>query len=213
MSQTSLHARSSYENNSSIAEDYNEGEILTSIIPDKDLGETIRLALLGNKNAVLTISIIGFLLIFAIVTSLIFSGDNHVETTIENTIIKEDVIRLNKVSMPDNFDLMTSENEGVILSWQAELVNDKEIWSLASAKGDKSCQSINFTKGDTIRPYSVSVENGSQYFASFSPLDTKILLKNIAFKGKFTLCGFTFSLKGSQATLGKNSYYANIIEY
>ena len=83
---------------------------------------------------------------------------------------------------------------------------------MLSGSGDKSCQTISFNKGEAIRPIGVLVDNGSDYFASFSPLDSKELIQALAFRGNFSLCGYNFSLKGSQAVLGKNSQYAPFLE-
>jgi hypothetical protein len=50
-------------------------------------------------------------------------------------------------------------------------------------------------------------------FADFSPLDTQQLIQLIAFKRSFNLCDYDFSLKGSQAALGKHHAYAPYVEY
>jgi hypothetical protein len=195
---------------------YNEAVNNNSQRQHNDIGESIRLALFSNRNAQITVSIIGLLLFLAIVISLIFADESNTADT-ENTQVVEmntaEIELLHHITLPDNFSLMVSTYNGLVISWQADSTENKELWNIKSAQGDSSCQSIQFNKGDAIRSYQVNIENNNQYFAYFSPLDTATLVKNIAFKGKFSLCGYEFSLKGSQAVLGKTEFYANLIEY
>ena len=116
------------------------------------------------------------------------------------------------LAMPDNFNLYLSTFQGIIIHWQADQVESGELWSQATATGDESCQAIKFNKGSSLRPLNVLVENGSDYYASFSPMDSKELVRALAFRGKFSLCGYSFSLKGSQAALGKNNNYAHYLD-
>lgn len=181
-----------------------------------DIGESIRLALFSNRNAQITISVVVFLVALAMIISLIFAGENNTPTTESIKIVEKKDTNTelqHHITLPDNFSLMVSTYNGLVISWQADSAENQELWNIGNAQGDSSCQSILFTKGDTIRSYQVNIENNNQYFAYFSPLDTTALVKNIAFKGKFSLCGYEFSLKGSQAVLGKTAFYANLIEY
>ena len=188
----------------------------TNTALSNDIGEVIRLALFSNKNAQVTLSIIVFLLFLAIVISVVFTRDSDNQEA-ENTKIVEapaaKIQLLHHINLPDNFSLMASTYNGIVISWEADETINKEIWSLTNAQGDNSCQNIQFNNGDAIRSLKVNIENNNQYFAYFSPLDTAALVKSIAFKGRFSLCGYNFSLKGSQAALGKSSFYANLIEY
>ncbi|WP_143764258.1 hypothetical protein [Cognaticolwellia mytili] len=181
-----------------------------------DIGESIRLALFSNRNARMTVSIAGVLLFLAIIISSIFTDDSS-STKTENTQVVDskaaEVELLHHIILPDNFSLMVSTYNGLVISWQTDNTENKDLWSIENAQGDSSCQNIQFYKGDTIRSYQVKIENNNQYFAYFSPLDTTTLVKNIAFKRKFSLCGYEFSLKGSQSTLSKTEFYANLIEY
>ena len=152
----------------------------------------------------------------AIVISLIFGGESKTAETedIQTVAAEDSPIELqHRITLPDNFSLMVSPHNGLVINWQADSAENKELWNITHAQGDSSCQAIEFNKGDAIRSYKVNIEQNSEYFAYFSPLDTKVLVKNIAFKGKFSLCGYEFSLKGSQSALGKVEFYANLIEY
>ncbi|MEI6894559.1 MAG: DUF805 domain-containing protein [Colwellia sp.] len=186
-----------------------------------DIGELIRLKLLSNRKFQFGI-MASILLIFIAV--FVNNASQHPNEPSASTDLSEQQIlpkntqatiitnRSHLLSMPDHFNVYLSEYKGIIIHWQADQVADGEFWSLASAKGDKSCQSMSFNKGATIRPLAVLIEKGSEYFASFSPLDSKELARALAFKSKFTLCGYSFSLKGTQALLGKHSQYAPFLE-
>lgn len=172
--------------------------------------------LFSNRNAQITVSTIAFLLILAMVISLIFGGTSEIidaEHTLVTEPVANEVELQHHITLPDNFSLMVSPYNGLIISWQADNAENKALWNIADVQGDDSCQSIIFNKGEAIRSLTVTVENSNLYSAHFSPLDTKALVKNIAFKGSFSLCGYDFSLKGSQAVLGKTEFYANLIEY
>ncbi|WP_138140305.1 hypothetical protein [Colwellia psychrerythraea] len=189
-----------------------------------DIGELIRLKFLGNRKIQLgLIASVALIFIGVLVNSAINAIPTEQNNT-NNTELSEPQVVSNNVSvtilanknhllaMPDNFNLYLSEYQGVIIHWQADQVANGELWSQLSTNGDKSCQSIKFNKGSSIRPLTVLVENGSEYFASFSPLDSGELIQALAFRGKFSLCGYSFSLKGSQAVLGKHNLYAPFLE-
>ena len=192
-----------------------------------DIGEIIRLKLLSGKNAKITIYS-GLALAFAaFAISLITSNLNtdnsnnpvdNKETVINNNAIHVDLGREHQLNMPDGFTLYFTKHQGLVISWQADEVSNGVLWSQTDINGDKSCKNISFTprknkNKDNFRPLTVEVENSSDYFATFSPLDTKDLVQSLAFRGKFSLCGYSFSLKGSQAALGKNKIYADLVDY
>ena len=133
---------------------------------------------------------------------------NNTKGYIGNNLIE----RSDLLTMPDNFTLYLSQHQGLIINWQADEVANGEFWSQQSIQGDKSCTAITFNKGDDVRTLLVAVEDTNEYFAHFSPLDTKTLIKALAFRGNFTLCGYKFSLKGSQAVLGKNNSYGQYLD-
>lgn len=183
----------------------------------QDPGEQIRLLLLNPQNALYAGGGILAFIITGIVISLIFSGSDKQEQKTDEipqpqvqTQLDE---KLHKIDLPDSFSLMFNQYQGVIIHWQSDKTEQTQIWSLKSARGDNSCEKITFNNGESFRPYEVTTEMGENYYASFSPLDTKGLLQAIAFRGNFSLCGYKFSLKGSQAALGKNNHYAQFIDY
>ncbi|MDO6488849.1 hypothetical protein Q4503_14175 [Colwellia sp. 6_MG-2023] len=189
-----------------------------------DIGELIRLNLLNNRKAQLIIvAIIGITLIGVSTSWLIHYLDSADETLINQNNNKEQVsvlpsiLRSHPLPMPDNYTLYLSEHSGISINWQADEVENSLLWSQLTAQGDESCKEISFNKGKPIRTLSVKVEesNGSNsnYFASFSPLDSQELIQALAFRGNFTLCGYNFSLKGSQAALGTNNQYSHWVEY
>lgn len=179
-----------------------------------DIGETIRLMLLGPNNVRFAIMGASILILVVLLLTLISSSPEPSEQPLTQTSKPEAATSKfqHQLALPDNFSLMFSSDNALVIHWQANVEDNREVWALASAKGDKNCENITFNKADTIRTYRVNVLDNS-YYAYFSPLDTKALIKNIAFKNDFSLCGYNFSLKGSQATLGKSNFYANLIEY
>lgn len=193
-----------------------------------DIGEIIRLKLVNNRKAQLAISIVFAITLIGVCISWVmeyFSNNDQSQATQELTRLTEStkkaLERKHPLSMPDNFSLYLSQHQGISINWQADEVSTPLLWSQSSAQGDKSCQQISFNKGNPIRTLMVEVENNAldsngvynNYFASFSPLDSKALIQSLAFRGSFSLCGYDFSLKGSQAALGKNKHYANWVEY
>ena len=189
-----------------------------------DIGELIRITFLGNRKLQLGIIAIVSLIFIAVLVNSAINAINPPQENTNSVELGEAKVSPNNVpvnilanknhllAMPDNFNLYLSEYQGVIIHWQADQVANGELWSQLSINGDKSCQSIKFNKGSSIRPLTVLVENGSEYFASFSPLDSGELIQALAFRGKFSLCGYSFSLKGSQAVLGKHNQYAPFLE-
>ncbi len=177
-----------------------------------DIGELIREKLLNNKNAVATtITLVVLITVAMLITYLMSLSNSESPAKIKTETIEQtnevEVSRQNRLAMPDDFELYTTPFEGIIISWQADSTNKKEIWNIRQAIGDKSCESITFNSGSKYRAIQVSIESQEYYFAEFSPLDTKDLLQDIAKRNKFTLCGYSFSLNGSQAVMGKHSYY------
>lgn len=129
------------------------------------------------------------------------------------SIENEQTPRIHQLTLPDNFSLYLNANNALTISWQTDEVQEqKTLWDQRIAIGDKSCKDISFNNGKTLRTLAVTNEQ-SALFATFSPLDTQTLVQLIAFKSSFKLCGYSFSLKGSQAALGKHQAYAQYVEY
>jgi hypothetical protein len=184
----------------------------------------IRLTLLSNKKAQLILAAIVGLTLIGVASSWVvkyLNSDN--ETGLENTVNQQastaskNISRSNPLSMPDNYTLYLSEHQGISINWQADEVATAVLWSQLTTQGDESCKEISFNKGEPIRTLSVHVESAdglnTNYFANFSPLDSKTLIQALAFRGNFSLCGYNFSLKGSQAALGGNPQYSQWVDY
>ncbi|TPH13842.1 DUF805 domain-containing protein [Litorilituus lipolyticus] len=205
------------------SEGYEDGSIDNSV-NQFDFGELVRIKFLQNKALQKGLLIIIVIIIISVVADKLFSkspsneADNQVTEditkpleTISNTAFSSGDLQ-QPLNMPDNFDLYQTIHQGITVHWQADEVVNGPLWALATAKGDKSCQVIRFNKGKPIRTVSVDIENNIDYYANFSPLDSQELVKALAIRGNFSLCGYTFSLKGSQAALGKNKAYADLLD-
>lgn len=172
--------------------------------------------IVNKKKTVLiaTLSVVTLIIVF----SFLNSGENNESiieetqqvTTPENTAPANE-IRNNLIELPDDYQLMTTEHGGLIITWQADVTDEKKLWSQTTASGDKTCESISFNAKTKVRTLQVTVENEEDYLAYFSPLDTKNLVTNIAKRSKFKLCDYEFSLKGSQAALNKNKFYRELL--
>ena len=176
-----------------------------------DIGENIRLALLQSKNTVIAILTVLTLIICSIIISTTRSSTEPAQELRPELNMPVAVTRLDKINLPDDFSLLLSTFDGIVIHWQADESSKTTLWSQESAAGDKSCSVIKFNNGDEIRTLTVNVEQGSSYYASFSPLDSTTIVKSLALRGKFSLCGYNFSLKGSQAVLGKHPKYADFL--
>ncbi|GAA6171164.1 hypothetical protein NBRC116592_08340 [Colwellia sp. KU-HH00111] len=189
-----------------------------------DVGEMIRIKILSNNKLkwgcglLIVLTLLGLLTVWLVNFLNASSSDLSQEKT--NQIVNKTVPKLDRyypLAMPDNYTLYLSEHRGITINWQADEVNTALLWSQETAKGDGSCKEISFNKGVSIRTLMVQVETNSgantDYFASFSPLDSKTLIKALAFGSKFSLCGYQFSLKGSQAAIAINDQYASWLEY
>jgi len=212
----------SYNNDGSATQHHVEGG--SNSYGKADIGEMIRLRLLSNKKAQLLLLILVALLLIGITGTWLanyFNSPSHslTEEKIiqQSSSLKSEIARTHPLAMPDNYTLYLSEQKGITINWQADAVNNSQLWSQLTAQGDESCKQISFEKGDSIRTLSVQVEKSggvnNDYFATFSPLDSQTLVQALAFGSKFTLCGYDFSLKGSQAALGQNTQYAQWVNY
>ncbi|ABO25362.1 hypothetical protein SHLO109777_17265 [Shewanella loihica] len=124
------------------------------------------------------------------------------ESEPEKLIAQSSSTNIKQVAMPDGFKVQL-EGKVLMLSWLGERGEPGTIWSLASAEGDSSCKNLTFNNGVSYRPMTVSLLADTSTQARFSPLDTPAIINDIAMRGSLTLCGYEFSLKGSQAALAK----------
>lgn len=119
--------------------------------------------------------------------------------------------RIDKLPMPDNFWLMLDQNQALTIAWQGEVVADGEVWSALTGRGDASCFEISFNGRENFRVMRVEAKNQGDYYADFSPVDTRKLVESIALKDKFKLCGIEFSLKGTQGELMSHRGYSGYL--
>lgn len=182
---------------------------------EQDIGEKIRMLVLAHKVKIAIALAVLFLLVVIIAA---FSGSE--QTVVEEPQIAEQSTNLdefstlsNTVTLVDGFSISSNPYQGIVISWQADETLRKELWRFSTAEGDETCQQLTFNNKKSIRTAKVFVENDANYFAVFSPLDRNELINQLAKRGSFKLCGYDFSLKGSQAALGKVRYYGEILSY
>jgi len=189
----------------------------TASFSGNDIGEAIRLKLFNHKNALFTVSAVVLIVIMAMISTSVIStsgkkDNNLIDDTRDIALENQPLLKnSHQVTLPDDFSLFVSSFDGITIKWQGDAPPEEELWQQLSAQGDKSCKEIDFNNGEKIRTITVRQDNNSDYLASFSPLDTELIIKNIAFRGSFSLCGYQFSLKGSQSVLGKHEYYSTFI--
>ena len=182
-----------------------------------DLGELFREKFLNKKNSKFILVILIFTIALTMIMTLIINNKDEKafnespSTKIIKPTLENDDVYKNRLILPDEFSLMTTSHEGLVIHWQADENQEKILWNIRQAIGDKSCKSIQFNNKSTYRTTFVKVEERIEYYAEFSPLDLKNLIGDIAKHNSFLLCGYSFSLAGSQASLNKNIYYAEKI--
>ena len=168
-----------------------------------------------EHNLRLAIALISLLVI--IILLIVFwptdGGDETKAIEPENNVVQLPAPeRLHKLSMPDKFWLMLDKNEALTIAWQGDQIPDGEVWSALTGIGDKACISLDFGSRETFRSMRVTVKNSGDYYADFSPVDTQAIVKAVALKSRFGLCGFEFSLKGTQAILMTHKKYARYFD-
>lgn len=128
--------------------------------------------------------------------TIVDSQERSVETQPESDS------QIKVATMPDGFSVLL-DGDALLLSWLGERGEPGPLWSLTTARGDTSCQSLIFNNDAQYRPIEVNLTANTATVARFSPLDTRAILNDIAMRGSLKLCGYQFSLKGSQAALAK----------
>ncbi|MCL1092023.1 hypothetical protein L2744_20955 [Shewanella profunda] len=155
----------------------------------------------------------GAILLVVLVWGLWPSGDDELDgdTQVVNNngaaALASERIMLN---LPDGFSVAL-EADVLILRWLGEKGAPQNIWSLATAKGDKTCSALVFNNGTEYRPVTVDLKADSATEARFSPLDTGGIIVDLARRGNIGLCGYKFSLKGSQAVLEQNRIFGDYL--
>jgi hypothetical protein len=140
------------------------------------------------------------------------SNTTNIHQTAANKTVMQTLQYSHKLMLPDDFTISLNQFNGLAIEWSVDDIKKPE-WTLATAQGDSSCAVIEFNNKEQFRTVLVKTISLSHIRAEFSPLDTVNLVQSLAFRGSFTLCGYPFSLKGSQAVLGKTQPYANMISY
>ncbi|ABV34950.1 conserved hypothetical protein [Shewanella sediminis HAW-EB3] len=116
------------------------------------------------------------------------------------------IVKRDEVKLPDGFSLIL-EHDLLVMRWLGETEEPGTIWSLATAQGDKTCAHLIFNNGTRYRPVTVEQMPDTGIEARFSPLDTESIISDIARRGSVKLCGYDFSLKGSQSALAKSGSF------
>ncbi|WP_416384801.1 hypothetical protein [Shewanella sp. TC10] len=156
---------------------------------------------------VLAISLIIYLI------SLLFSGDEVEQAPVEIAPITqpENISETARVKLPDGFWLILQQDL-LVLRWLGDEGDAQPIWRLDTAEGDNRCAEMIFNDGSKFRPMQVNLMADSGTEARFSPLDNKRIIDSIAMRGSFKLCGYNFSLKGSQATLSSQPAFEKYLK-
>lgn len=157
--------------------------------------------LIGVAGVLLTITLLSGL------WSLVSSSEE--ETVALTTLEVEEPVLTSareEAKIPDGFSVLLEGNI-LIMRWLGETRTSGEIWSLASAQGDRSCTNLRFNNGTDYRTMLVEYMPDTAIEARFSPLDTQAIITDIARRGSVKLCGYDFSLKGSQSALARNAAF------
>ena len=136
---------------------------------------------------------------------MLSSSEDVPEQALIEDVPQESVAR-SEVRLPDGFSLLL-EDQLLIMRWLGEADEPGVIWSLATAKGDNSCAELVFNNGSQYRPVIVELLADTSIEARFTPLDTAAIINDIALRGSIKLCGYNFSLKGSQSALVKSGAF------
>ncbi len=171
-----------------------------------------------KPKLVYSIAGVGLFIILAIASIPLFDEETPEQQVAQQQTPEVSKQRLNKVEMPDAFWVMLDQYDALTIAWEGDLKSEQELgknglyWSAATAEGDKDCVSVDFTLGEKLRTIRVTVKNGGDYYADFSPVDTKVIVESIANKDRFKLCGYEFTLKGTRSILRKNQKYRSYFD-
>lgn len=168
-----------------------------------------KLILIGKITAAIIAVGIVVYLVFALIS--VFSGDGTEQTEHVDDMSNQQQASIRQmVKLPDGFWLAL-EGEILIVRWLGESGDKQSLWRLATAIGDKTCANLEFNDGSRYRPITVDLLDDGASEARFTPLDKDAIVNHVALRGNFKLCGYEFSLKGSQATLMQNPQFEMIL--
>ncbi len=154
------------------------------------------------------------LVVIGLLVSPLFTGESQPDAQAADEPRPEAVSAPEvSVSFRDGFKL-SLQGDKLSLSWLGDDGDNEVLWDLADAKGDRGCRELRFNNGAAYRPMKVErlADQNNSTQAEFTPLDTQAIIKDIARRGKMSLCGYTFSLKGSRADMSKNRVFRAYIE-
>lgn len=163
--------------------------------------------ILGAK--VLGVLLVSGLIVWLLV-SLTTGDDSDEKDTVEVRAAETRHVDRVSAKLPDGFWIVMQDSI-FIVRWLGDTDTAKNLWRLDTAQGDKTCSELVFNDGSEYRPISVDLMSDEATEARFSPLDNKSIINHIAMRGSFKLCGYDFSLKGSQATLMQHQEFADYL--
>jgi hypothetical protein len=177
------------------------------------IGKNQKLAIVALAAIALLILIILF---FSASSETNESQSNQTETV---KVVEPPKQRHHKIEMPDSFWLMLDENDALSIAWQGDEISDQILWppaDLGQANRDQTsqddCSQILFNNQQSFQVTRVEAKNQGDYYADFVVADTQAIVKAIAKKSTFKLCGYNFSLKGTQAKLRTHKKYKQFFD-
>lgn len=169
----------------------------------------VKLILAGKILAGIVATCLVIYLVMLVVNAF-SSADDESESQMTQGVIEPMSMTRQIVKLPDGFWLAL-EGDVLILRWLGDAGDAQNLWRLASAVGDKSCAYLEFNDGSQFRPMTVDLVADGATEARFTPLDKSVMVNHVALRGNFKLCGYEFSLKGSQAALMQNPQFEAIL--
>ncbi|SQH74211.1 conserved membrane protein of unknown function [Shewanella benthica] len=160
----------------------------------------------NQKLLLAVVACLGALVLIAGLFEALTADNEPISELVQATSAQVIAPSREEAKIPDGFSVLL-ENDVLIIRWLGEKAAEGEIWSLASAQGDRSCAKLSFNDGSYYRPMLVEYMPDTSIEARFSPLDTRAIISDIAMRGSIKLCGYDFSLKGSQSALSKNAVF------
>ncbi|ARD20693.1 hypothetical protein [Shewanella japonica] len=159
------------------------------------------------------LGVVSVITVIIYLISLLFTNSDVEQEPVEIAPIEQPAIisETARVKLPDGFWLILQQDI-LIIRWLGDEGDAQSIWRLDNAEGDKRCAELVFNDGSKFRPMQVDLMADSGTEARFSPLDNAKIINNIAMRGSFKMCGFNFSLKGSQATLSSQPDFAHYLK-